>query len=56
MLSSLSDSIYKQYGVFIKSWLNYCNTHGYDYFSVSVTVVIHLPYHNIRERGKIRYY
>lgn len=41
MLSSLSDSTYKQYDVCIKSWLKYCNKHGYDYSSVSVPVVIH---------------
>lgn len=41
MLSSLSDSTYKQYDGCIKSWLNYCNKYGYDYSAVSVPIVIH---------------
>ncbi|XP_045497617.1 uncharacterized protein LOC123695740 isoform X1 [Colias croceus] len=41
MLSSLSDSTYKQYDGCIKTWINYCSTHNYSYISASVPVVLH---------------
>lgn len=41
MLSSLSEATYRQYDNCIKSWFDYCNTHDYDYFAVSVPIIIH---------------
>lgn len=41
MISSLSDSTYKQYDSCIKTWISYCDTHNYDYFSASVPIVLH---------------
>lgn len=41
MLSSLSNNTYKQYDSCIKTWINYCSKHNYDYTSGSIPIIIH---------------
>lgn len=41
MLSSLSENTYNQYNCAIKKWIDYCNSHNYDYTAVSVPIIIH---------------
>lgn len=41
MLSSLSDSTYRQYDGCLKTWINYCNTYNFNCFHTLVPVVLH---------------
>lgn len=40
MLSSLTDSTYKQYDCCIREWIKYCNTNKYDFSETSIPTVL----------------